>query len=176
MLAPLTLRSWAAAAAARRHAAQIEAVAEEALAEAGLSAGELSGVACTVGPGLGPCLDVGLGFAGQLAAKQTEAFERALAALRSGEGGATLVLPCGFGKTVLALALCAALGRKALVLVPAKTTGLPNTCCQLKVRLALPPALLVDKAASSTNGPLLATTADCCTLATGKGLLNARAA
>lgn len=65
---------------------------------------------------------------------------------------------------------------KALVLVPAKTTGLPNTCCQLKVRLALPPALLVDKAASSTNGPLLATTADCWTLATGKGLLNARAA
>mgnify|MGYP006199475559 CR=1 FL=1 len=65
---------------------------------------------------------------------------------------------------------------KALVLVPAKTTGLPNTCCQLKVRLALPPALLVDKAASSTNGPLLATTADCCTLATGNALLDSRVA
>jgi hypothetical protein len=56
-------------------------------------------------------------FAGRLAAKQREAFDKALAALRSDEGGATLVLPCGFGKTVLALALCAALGRKALVLV-----------------------------------------------------------
>lgn len=62
------------AAAARRHAAQIEAVAEEALAEAGLSAGELSGVACTIGPGLGPCLDVGLGFAGQLAAAEAVPF------------------------------------------------------------------------------------------------------
>ena len=65
---------------------------------------------------------------------------------------------------------------KALVLVPANTTGLPNTCCQLNVRLELPPALLLDKAASSTNGPLLATTADCCTLATGKGLASERAA
>lgn len=56
-------------------------------------------------------------FAGKLAERQTEAFDKALAALRSEEGGATLVLPCGFGKTVIALALCAALGRKALVLV-----------------------------------------------------------
>ena len=32
------------------------------------------------------------------------------------------------------------------MVVPANTTGLPNTCCQLNVKLLAPPLLLLDEA------------------------------
>ena len=55
-------------------------------------------------------------FAGRLAERQRAALDAARVSLRE-HGGAMLVLPCGFGKTVIALALAAAMGEKTLVLV-----------------------------------------------------------
>jgi len=58
----------------------------------------------------------GVSFAATLNPTQTQATTAALAQLRS-LGGAMLVLPCGFGKTVCALWLSAQLGRRTLVVV-----------------------------------------------------------
>lgn len=58
----------------------------------------------------------GVSFVATLNPTQTQATAAALAQLRS-LGGAMLVLPCGFGKTVCALWLSAQLGRRTLVVV-----------------------------------------------------------
>ena len=49
---------------------------------------------------------------------QVPAMEAVMAVLRGPRGAAQLKLPCGFGKTVCGIWAIAALGRKALVLVP----------------------------------------------------------
>src|SRR3990167_4122399 len=58
-----------------------------------------------------------------LTEKQAEAIEAVMPALREGyQNGAMLCLPCGFGKTVVAIQVAARLGRKTLIIV--HTTGL----------------------------------------------------
>jgi len=56
-------------------------------------------------------------FAGELNPLQQTAAERTLEVVRAAPHAAMLVLPCGFGKTVVGLHLAAALGRKTLVVV-----------------------------------------------------------
>jgi superfamily II DNA or RNA helicase len=56
-------------------------------------------------------------FAGKLNELQIGAFEKSCAALRAAPHACILTLPCGFGKTVVALGISAALGRKTLVVV-----------------------------------------------------------
>lgn len=56
-------------------------------------------------------------FAGTLNAVQQTATSSTLAQLKKAPHGALLVLPCGYGKTVCALWLAQALGRRTLVLV-----------------------------------------------------------
>lgn len=56
-------------------------------------------------------------FAGTLNELQVCAFEKSCAALRCSPYACILTLPCGFGKTVVALGIAAALGRKTLVVV-----------------------------------------------------------
>jgi len=58
-----------------------------------------------------------LHFAGALNELQTCAFDKSCAALRRSPYACVLTLPCGFGKTVVALGVAAALGRKTLVVV-----------------------------------------------------------
>ena len=58
-----------------------------------------------------------LTFATSLKQIQVDACESAITQLRSSTGGAMLVLPCGFGKTVCALWLSFTLSRKTAVLV-----------------------------------------------------------
>lgn len=61
-----------------------------------------------------------LSFTGSLNPLQEEAVGAVEKRLREGEsaGGAMLVLPCGYGKTVCALNLIARMGKRALVIVP----------------------------------------------------------
>jgi superfamily II DNA or RNA helicase len=59
----------------------------------------------------------GLAFIGKLRGRQVEAAEASLASLRALPHAAMLVLPCGFGKTVVGLSIAASLGRKTLVVV-----------------------------------------------------------
>jgi superfamily II DNA or RNA helicase len=59
----------------------------------------------------------GAEFVGALRPQQEEARAAALGALRAWPHACMLVLPCGFGKTVLSLAIASALGRRALVVV-----------------------------------------------------------
>jgi len=56
-------------------------------------------------------------FEGTLNELQTCAFEKSCASLRAPPHACILTLPCGFGKTVVALGIAAALGRKTLVIV-----------------------------------------------------------
>ena len=56
-------------------------------------------------------------FTGTLNPLQSTAAEATLAQVRAPPFAAMLVLPCGFGKTVVGLSLAAALGRKTLVVV-----------------------------------------------------------
>jgi superfamily II DNA or RNA helicase len=57
----------------------------------------------------------------QSALKQDEAFEISLNEMENSKiGGSVLCLPCGFGKTVVSLAIVAALKRKAFILVHTK--------------------------------------------------------
>lgn len=59
-----------------------------------------------------------MNFAGTLAPRQIPAVDAAMEELaRPGPAGGMLVLPCGYGKTVISLALVAKLGYQALVLV-----------------------------------------------------------
>lgn len=62
-------------------------------------------------------VDAPLIFATRLKQIQVDACESAITQLRSSTGGAMLVLPCGFGKTVCALWLSFTLSRKTAVLV-----------------------------------------------------------
>ena len=55
--------------ARRAHEEAITPMIEQALAAAGLAAGQLTAVAVTVGPGLSPCLRVGVAAARALAAQ-----------------------------------------------------------------------------------------------------------
>lgn len=59
----------------------------------------------------------GLIFSGELRGRQVEASAESLAVLRAAPHAAMLVLPCGFGKTVVGLSIAAALGRRTLVVV-----------------------------------------------------------
>ena len=56
-------------------------------------------------------------FAGTLNELQSSAFEKSCASLRAPPHACILTLPCGFGKTVVALGIAAALKRKTLVVV-----------------------------------------------------------
>jgi superfamily II DNA or RNA helicase len=56
-------------------------------------------------------------FAGALRAEQKEPFDKVVSSIKT-TGGAVLSIRCGGGKTVLALAIIAALGVKTLVVVP----------------------------------------------------------
>jgi superfamily II DNA or RNA helicase len=58
-----------------------------------------------------------LRFSGELNELQRTAADLTVAQLRSSPHAAVLTLPCGFGKTVVALSVAAALGRKTLVVV-----------------------------------------------------------
>jgi superfamily II DNA or RNA helicase len=58
-----------------------------------------------------------LTFAGSLNEMQVCAFDKSCTALRRAPHACILTLPCGFGKTVVALSIAAALGRKTLVVV-----------------------------------------------------------
>ena len=60
---------------------------------------------------------IDIAFSGTLRPVQEEAREAALTHLQQRSGGVIVVLPCGFGKTVLATQLIASMGRKAAVLV-----------------------------------------------------------
>lgn len=56
-------------------------------------------------------------FVGSLRDKQVEAAKASISCLRAYPHAAILVLPCGFGKTVVGLSIAAELGRKTLVIV-----------------------------------------------------------
>jgi superfamily II DNA or RNA helicase len=76
-------------------------------------------------------------FHGALKELQTEAVARVLERLAQASAMGMLILPCGYGKTVCALALVQAVGRKTLVLVE-KTSLL--TQWQQRARTFLPEA------------------------------------
>lgn len=60
---------------------------------------------------------IDLPFSGELRSRQKDAAWASLSAMRAYPHAAMLVLPCGFGKTVVGLSVAATLGRKTLVVV-----------------------------------------------------------
>lgn len=64
------------------------------------------------GVGLSPSI-----FCGELTTIQQEAFDKSCAALSQREQSCILTLPCGFGKTVVALRIAHQLGKRTLVVV-----------------------------------------------------------
>ena len=113
-------------------------------------------------------------FAGKLQPRQADARDAALAAYAAGgRGGAMLELPCGFGKTVIALSILASLRVRTLVLVhkeflmdqwrerlsqfvPAARVGrLQQDCVQIE-RLSLETSCELEFCAVDGVGPKLA--------------------
>lgn len=58
-----------------------------------------------------------LSFKGTLLDRQTKAFDASIKALSEPPHAGILVLPCGFGKTVVSIAIAASLGRRTMVVV-----------------------------------------------------------